>query len=115
MQQKAPPPKRIICNKDLPARPHHYGKEYHGKMERDEAARVVRAEGEGAYLVRESSREPGQYSLVFLFDGQPKNYRLYYTDNQHYVGSKRFNTLQGVAISSSHLFVLSESKKANLL
>ncbi|XP_022658880.1 uncharacterized protein LOC111265819 isoform X2 [Varroa jacobsoni] len=94
MQQKAPSPKRIICSKDLPTRPQHYGKEYHGAMERDEAERLVRAEGEGAYLVRESSREPGQYSLVFLFDGQPKNYRLYYTDNQHYVGSKRFNTLQ---------------------
>lgn len=27
MQQKAPSPKRIICSKDLPARPQHYGKE----------------------------------------------------------------------------------------
>ncbi|XP_028967452.1 N-chimaerin [Galendromus occidentalis] len=94
MQQKAPPPKRIPCHKVIRNRPPHYGKEFHGLMERSEAEAIVRAEGEGSFLVRESSREPNQFSLVFLFDGHPRNYRLYYTDDQHYVGAKRFNNLE---------------------
>lgn len=70
---------------------------------------------DGRYLVRESVRNPGQYTLslrwatVFelnsgvtksfvssskRFSGLTKNFKLYY-DGQHYVGEKKFDTIHG--------------------
>ena len=42
--------------------------------------------------MRESQRAADTYTLCMRFDGQTRNYRLYY-DNQHYVGEKRFDSL----------------------
>ncbi|KAH7952354.1 hypothetical protein HPB52_022028 [Rhipicephalus sanguineus] len=50
-------------------------------------------EGDGCYLVRESQRAPGQYTLSLRFGNACKNFRLYH-DGMHYVGEKRFATLQ---------------------
>lgn len=50
-------------------------------------------EGDGCYLVRESQRAPGQYTLSLRFGSACKNFRLYH-DGLHYVGEKRFATLQ---------------------
>lgn len=49
-------------------------------------------EGDGCYLVGESQRAHGQYTLGLRFEGVTKNYRLYY-DGQYYVGDKKFDAV----------------------
>ncbi|KAH7946458.1 hypothetical protein HPB49_025436 [Dermacentor silvarum] len=65
---------------------------FHGIISREEAERMLQ-EGDGCYLVRESQRAPGQYTLSLRFGNACKNFRLYH-DGMHYVGEKRFATLQ---------------------
>ncbi|KAF8790576.1 N-chimaerin-like isoform X1 [Argiope bruennichi] len=91
LQQEAPIPKRILCNREIPGRPAHYGREFHGKISREEAERLLVEDG--CYLVRESQRAVGQYTLSMKFAGVTKNFKLYY-DKKHYVGEKRFDTIQ---------------------
>ncbi|CAL1276657.1 unnamed protein product [Larinioides sclopetarius] len=91
LQQEAPIPKRILCNREIPGRPPHYGREFHGKISREEAERLLVEDG--CYLVRESQRAVGQYTLSMKFGGVTKNFKLYY-DKKHYVGEKRFDTIQ---------------------
>lgn len=92
LQQKAPKARRIVCNKEIPNKPTHYGKEFHGCISREEADELV-SEADGCYLVRESQRSPGSYTLTMRFGRVSKNFRLYY-DGSHYVGEKRFQTIQ---------------------
>lgn len=92
LQQKAPKARRIKCMKELPSKPAHYGKEFHGCISREEADELV-SEADGCYLVRESQRSRGSYTLTMRFGGISKNFRLYY-DGLHYVGEKRFQTIQ---------------------
>lgn len=92
LQQKAPKARRIVCPKEIPNKPAHYGKEFHGCISREEADELV-SEADGCYLVRESQRSPGSYTLTMRFGGVSKNFRLYY-DGMHYVGEKRFQTIQ---------------------
>lgn len=92
LQQKAPKARRIVCSKEIPHKPAHYGKEFHGCISREEADDLV-SEADGCYLVRESQRSPGSYTLTMRFGGVSKNFRLYY-DGLHYVGEKRFQTIQ---------------------
>ncbi|MGH0145165.1 UNVERIFIED_CONTAM: hypothetical protein FKN15_044009 [Acipenser sinensis] len=47
---------------------------------------------EGAYLIRESQRQPGSYTLALRFGYQTLNYRLFY-DGKHFVGEKRFESI----------------------
>ncbi|KAG2464770.1 CHIO protein, partial [Polypterus senegalus] len=47
---------------------------------------------EGAYLIRESQRQPGSYTLALRFGSQTLNYRLFY-DGKHFVGEKRFESI----------------------
>ncbi|KAM4690310.1 SHC-transforming protein 1 isoform 2-T2 [Rhinophrynus dorsalis] len=47
---------------------------YHGKMNRKEAERLLRVNGD--FLVRESTTTPGQYVLTGLQNGQPKHLLL---------------------------------------
>ncbi|XP_076339644.1 N-chimaerin-like isoform X1 [Tachypleus tridentatus] len=92
LQQQAPTPKRIVCTREVLYRPFHYGREFHGRILREEADLLLQG-GDGSYLVRESQRAPGQYTLSLRFGGMTKNYRLYY-DGKHYVGEKKFHTVQ---------------------
>ncbi|XP_076322891.1 N-chimaerin-like isoform X1 [Tachypleus tridentatus] len=92
LQQQAPTPKRIVCSREVPHRPPHYGREFHGMISRSETDWLLQ-ECDGCYLVRESLRAPGQYTLSMRFLAATKNFRLYY-DGKHYVGEKRFDTVQ---------------------
>ncbi|RXN01230.1 Beta-chimaerin [Acipenser ruthenus] len=47
---------------------------------------------EGAYLIRESQRQPGSYTLALRFGYKTLNYRLFY-DGKHFVGEKRFESI----------------------
>lgn len=49
---------------------------YHGALDRKEAAAMVAAGGEGAFLIRASSR-PGKLAVQFVTGGVVKNCLLY--------------------------------------
>uniref|UniRef100_A0A8C5X4G8 SH2 domain-containing protein n=1 Tax=Malurus cyaneus samueli TaxID=2593467 RepID=A0A8C5X4G8_9PASS len=88
LQQEAPRPKRIICPREVENRPKYYGREFHGIISREQADEIL-AGVEGAYILRESQRQPGCYTLALRFGNQTLNYRLFY-DGKHFVGEKRF-------------------------
>ncbi|XP_064594599.1 N-chimaerin-like isoform X2 [Liolophura sinensis] len=112
LQLKAPRPKRVACQRDLPNRPPQYGKEFHGFISREETDSLLQ-EGDGCYLVRESQRAPGAYTLAIRFDKQTKNYKLYH-DGKHYVGEKRFDTVHDLVADGLITFYL-ESRAADYI
>uniref|UniRef100_A0A6I8NF17 Chimaerin n=1 Tax=Ornithorhynchus anatinus TaxID=9258 RepID=A0A6I8NF17_ORNAN len=91
LQQEAPRPKRIICPQEVENRPKYYGREFHGIISREQADNLL-AGVEGAYILRESQRQPGCYTLALRFGNQTLNYRLFY-DGKHFVGEKRFESI----------------------
>ncbi|KAJ7322445.1 hypothetical protein JRQ81_018732 [Phrynocephalus forsythii] len=120
LQQEAPRPKRIICPREIHAplgamelkaeveelehssfsselytqvenRPKYYGREFHGIISREQADELLGGV-EGAYILRESQRQPGCYTLALRFGNQTLNYRLFY-DGKHFVGEKRFESI----------------------
>ena len=99
LQKQAPKPQPVVkseseCSNVCKA-PEHYKKVFHGLIERDVAESRVRSYGQGAYLVRESIRQPGQYTLVLQFDDEVKNFRLYYGGGQHYLTEdKMYSSLE---------------------
>uniref|UniRef100_A0A4X2LUW1 Chimerin 2 n=1 Tax=Vombatus ursinus TaxID=29139 RepID=A0A4X2LUW1_VOMUR len=91
LQQEAPRPKRIICPREVENRPKYYGREFHGIISREQADELLGG-AEGAYILRESQRQPGCYTLALRFGNQTLNYRLFY-DGKHFVGEKRFESI----------------------
>ncbi|XP_012294615.1 N-chimaerin isoform X4 [Aotus nancymaae] len=63
LQQEAPHPRRITCTCEVENRPKYYGREFHGMISR-EAADQLLIVAEGSYLIRESQRQPGTYTLA---------------------------------------------------
>lgn len=92
LQERAPKPQPIKCARPLESCPIQYGDEFHGLIERNQAEMKLREVGEGAYLVRESKRSEGAYTLCMFFDGRVLNYKLYF-DGTHFVGEKRFESV----------------------
>nr|ACF05002.1 beta chimaerin isoform B2-CHNdel ex6p-12pB [Homo sapiens] len=82
LQQEAPRPKRIICPREVENRPKYYGREFHGIISREQADELLGGV-EGAYILRESQRQPGCYTLALRFGNQTLNYRLFH-DGKHY-------------------------------
>uniref|UniRef100_A0A8C5TN72 Uncharacterized protein n=1 Tax=Malurus cyaneus samueli TaxID=2593467 RepID=A0A8C5TN72_9PASS len=66
LQQEAPRPKRIICPREVENRPKYYGREFHGIISREQADEIL-AGVEGAYILRESQRQPGSLLTLILF------------------------------------------------
>ncbi|XP_026698817.1 beta-chimaerin-like [Athene cunicularia] len=64
---------------------------FHGIISREQADEIL-AGVEGAYILRESQRQPGCYTLALRFGNQTLNYRLFY-DGKHFVGEKRFESI----------------------
>lgn len=62
LQLSAPKPRRVVSQCQTADRPPFYGREFHGPLSREEAAALLNGEN-GRYLVRESVRSPGQYTL----------------------------------------------------
>lgn len=73
-------------------KPPFYGREYHGPISRDEATILLQYLEDGAYLVRESQRAPGQFTLMIKFNEEVRNYQIYY-EGQHQIGDKYFTSL----------------------
>ncbi|KRZ07132.1 N-chimaerin, partial [Trichinella zimbabwensis] len=93
LQESAVKPTMVTCEKPVKERPAFFGAEFHGLIGRDESDRLLASAGEGSYLVRQSRRAEYSYTLCIRFDGQTKNYKLFY-DGQHFVGEKRFDSVE---------------------
>ncbi|XP_063715680.1 beta-chimaerin-like [Symsagittifera roscoffensis] len=93
LEQQAPKPYRIVCKDYIQNVPEHYGNVCHGPISREAGNALVTKGPEGSYLIRESQRQPGTYTLVFLLDGSVKNYRIYY-NGTHFIDTKEYDTLE---------------------
>lgn len=112
LQQEAPRPKRITCPQEMENRPKYYGREFHGLISREHADELL-AGIEGAYLIRESQRQPGTYTLALRFGGQTLNYRLFY-DGKHFVGEKRFESVHDL-VTDGLITLYIETKAAEYI
>ncbi|KAK1794670.1 hypothetical protein P4O66_001381 [Electrophorus voltai] len=112
LQQEAPRPKRITCPQEVESRPRHYGREFHGLISREQADELLGG-AEGAYLIRESQRQPGTYTLALRFGGQTLNYRLFY-DGKHFVGEKRFESVHDL-VTDGLITLYVETKAAEYI
>uniref|UniRef100_A0AAY4A198 Beta-chimaerin n=1 Tax=Denticeps clupeoides TaxID=299321 RepID=A0AAY4A198_9TELE len=112
LQQEAPRPKRITCPQEMENRPKHYGREFHGMISRERADELL-GSAEGAYLIRESQRQPGSYTLALRFGHQTLNYRLFY-DGKHFVGEKRFESVHDL-VTDGLITLYIETKAAEYI
>ncbi|KAL4662355.1 hypothetical protein H8958_012097 [Nasalis larvatus] len=112
LQQEAPHPRRITCTCEVENRPKYYGREFHGMISR-EAADQLLIVAEGSYLIRESQRQPGTYTLALRFGSQTRNFRLYY-DGKHFVGEKRFESIHDL-VTDGLITLYIETKAAEYI
>uniref|UniRef100_A0A674CCS8 Chimerin 2 n=1 Tax=Salmo trutta TaxID=8032 RepID=A0A674CCS8_SALTR len=96
----------------METRPKYYGREFHGMLSR-ECADELLGGAEGAYLVRESQRQPGTHTLALRFGDQTLNYRLFY-DGKHFVGEKRFETVHDL-VTDGLITLYIETKAAEYI
>nr|XP_011729585.1 beta-chimaerin isoform X7 [Macaca nemestrina] len=112
LQQEAPRPKRIICPREVENRPKYYGREFHGIISREQADELLGGV-EGAYILRESQRQPGCYTLALRFGNQTLNYRLFH-DGKHFVGEKRFESIHDL-VTDGLITLYIETKAAEYI
>ncbi|XP_067094572.1 beta-chimaerin isoform X1 [Osmerus mordax] len=112
LQQETPRPKRITCPQEMESRPKYYGREFHGLVSREYADELLGG-AEGAYLIRESQRQPGTYTLALRFGRQTLNYRLFY-DGKHFVGEKRFESVHDL-VTDGLITLYIETKAAEYI
>uniref|UniRef100_A0A7N8WVI8 Beta-chimaerin n=1 Tax=Mastacembelus armatus TaxID=205130 RepID=A0A7N8WVI8_9TELE len=99
LQQEAPHPRRLTCT-------------YHGMISREEADQLL-SQAEGSYLIRESQRQPGTYTLALRFGNQTRNFRLYH-DGKHFVGEKRFESIHDL-VTDGLITLYIETKAAEYI
>ncbi len=116
LQMQAPKPSPILCRTSQPRRPRQYGLEFHGLLSRSDADQLMSTSIDGSYLVRESLNPPNSYTLVIKFNGEVKNYKLFYDcqTSTHYVGEKHFDTLNDLVHDGLISFYL-ESKASDYI
>uniref|UniRef100_A0AAZ3SFH8 Beta-chimaerin n=1 Tax=Oncorhynchus tshawytscha TaxID=74940 RepID=A0AAZ3SFH8_ONCTS len=85
---------------------------FHGMLSRESADELLGG-AEGAYLVRESQRQPGTHTLALRFGHQTLNYRLFY-DGKHFVGEKRFETVHDL-VTDGLITLYIETKAAEYI
>ncbi|MGH0174571.1 UNVERIFIED_CONTAM: hypothetical protein FKN15_068333 [Acipenser sinensis] len=78
-----------------------------------EAADQLLSVAEGGYLIRESQRQPGTYTLALRFGNQTRNFRLYY-DGKHFVGEKRFESIHDL-VTDGLITLYIETKAAEYI
>lgn len=67
---------------------------YHGKLDRTLAEERLMEDGrEGAYLVRESDRKPGTFSISFLGKNGMSHFRITALCGDYYIGGRQFVSL----------------------
>uniref|UniRef100_A0A3Q1J1K5 N-chimaerin n=1 Tax=Anabas testudineus TaxID=64144 RepID=A0A3Q1J1K5_ANATE len=85
---------------------------YHGMISREEADQLL-SQAEGSYLIRESQRQPGTYTLALRFGNQTRNFRLYH-DGKHFVGEKRFESIHDL-VTDGLITLYIETKAAEYI
>lgn len=53
---------------------------FHGPLSRDEASKLLIGQSPGAYMVRESVRNPGDFSISFRVSAGVKHFKVCPTD-----------------------------------
>uniref|UniRef100_A0A665UJQ4 Chimerin 2 n=1 Tax=Echeneis naucrates TaxID=173247 RepID=A0A665UJQ4_ECHNA len=96
----------------MESRPKYYGREFHGIISREYADELL-AGIEGAYLIRESQRQPGTHTLALRFGNQTLNYRMFY-DGKHFVGEKRFESVHDL-VTDALITLYIETKAAEYI
>uniref|UniRef100_A0A8C5MSN1 Beta-chimaerin n=1 Tax=Leptobrachium leishanense TaxID=445787 RepID=A0A8C5MSN1_9ANUR len=112
LQQEAPRPRRTVSTREVENRPKHYGREFHGMISREQADELL-CSVECAYLIRESQRQSGCYTLALRFGHQTLNYRLFY-DGKHFVGEKRFESIHDL-VTDGLITLYIETKAAEYI
>eukprot|EP00057_Strongylocentrotus_purpuratus_P029869 XP_780071.3 PREDICTED: beta-chimaerin isoform X2 [Strongylocentrotus purpuratus] len=113
LQLEAPKPRLIPCQSIGVYGPPHYGDEFHGPVSREEADRLLTNGGDGSYLIRESLRARGSFTLGLRLLGATKHFRLYF-DGQHYVADKRFDTVHDL-VADGLITMYVETKAADYI
>ncbi|CAL8307396.1 unnamed protein product [Merluccius merluccius] len=85
---------------------------YHGMISREEADQLLN-QAEGSYLIRESQRQAGTYTLALRFRNQTKNFRLYH-DGKHFVAEKRFESIHDL-VTDGLITLYIETKAAEYI
>uniref|UniRef100_A0A672ITX1 N-chimaerin n=1 Tax=Salarias fasciatus TaxID=181472 RepID=A0A672ITX1_SALFA len=85
---------------------------YHGMISREDADQLL-SQAEGSYLIRESQRQPGTYTLALRFGNQTRNFRLYH-DGKHFVGEKRFESIHDL-VTDGLITLYIETKAAEYI
>lgn len=93
LQQQAPKPEKVICQRSIVNRPSFYGDEYHGSITREDTAKLLGQE-DGRYLVRKGLSQSGTYSLSFVYKGCVRHYHLHYENGEHFVGDTSFENME---------------------
>ncbi|GAA6069805.1 beta-chimaerin, partial [Tachysurus ichikawai] len=85
---------------------------FHGLISREQADELLGG-SEGAYLIRESQRQPGTFTLALRFGGQTLNYRLFH-DGKHFVGEKHFESVHDL-VTDGLITLYIETKAAEYI
>ncbi|TRY93305.1 hypothetical protein DNTS_010856 [Danionella cerebrum] len=85
---------------------------FHGLISREHADELLTGT-DGAYLIRESQRQPGTFTLALRFGDQTMNYRLFH-DGKHFVGEKRFESVHDL-VTDALITLYIESKAAEYI
>ncbi|MBZ3876057.1 Beta-chimaerin [Sciurus carolinensis] len=85
---------------------------FHGIISREQADELLGGV-EGAYILRESQRQPGCYTLALRFGNQTLNYRLFH-DGKHFVGEKRFESIHDL-VTDGLITLYIETKAAEYI
>uniref|UniRef100_A0AAQ5X5N5 Beta-chimaerin n=1 Tax=Amphiprion ocellaris TaxID=80972 RepID=A0AAQ5X5N5_AMPOC len=102
LQQEAPHPRRVTCTCEVRT---------HFLSVKD--ADQLLSQAEGSYLIRESQRQPGTYTLALRFGNQTRNFRLYH-DGKHFVGEKRFESIHDL-VTDGLITLYIETKAAEYI
>eukprot|EP01137_Pigoraptor_chileana_P032504 Opistho-2@21980 len=80
---------------------------YFGRMSRDTAETLLNNATVGSYIVRESERLAGDYALSMKLPASVKHFRIFYTDDEHYVNAdNRYATIENlVCLGLGHYLV----------
>ncbi|VDN99801.1 unnamed protein product [Rodentolepis nana] len=116
LQREAPKPFPVECTEPLEHVPEQYGSAYHGPLSRQGTEELLDGQPSGAYLIRDSQRADGAYTLAIRFDDSTKNYKLFYDFNKklHYVGEKKFESVD-LLVADGLIYLYIETRGADIL
>uniref|UniRef100_A0A5K3ESY6 Beta-chimaerin n=2 Tax=Mesocestoides corti TaxID=53468 RepID=A0A5K3ESY6_MESCO len=116
LQREAPKPIPIVCSAQLDHVPKQYGAAYHGPLSRQGTEELLAGQPSGAYLIRDSQRADGAFTLAIRFDDSTKNYKLFYdaTSKLHFVGEKKFESVDQL-VADGLIYLYIESRGADIL